>query len=100
MLTQSISVNASRFVAFWLLMLFAAHAAAVDADERITQYAHMAWRTRDGFFSGSPRAITQTKDGYIWIATQSELFQFDGVRLMKWTPSGGVQFPSSRINTL
>jgi signal transduction histidine kinase/ligand-binding sensor domain-containing protein len=99
-LTQSISVNASRFVVFWLLMLFAAHAAAVDADKRITQYAHMAWRTRDGFFSGSPRAITQTTDGYIWIATQSELFQFDGVRLMKWTPSGGGQFPSSKINAL
>jgi len=99
-LTQSISVNASRFVAFWLLMLFAARAAAVDADKRITQYAHTAWRTRDGFFSGSPRAITQTTDGYIWIATQSELFQFDGVRLMKWTPSGGGPFPSSKINAL
>jgi signal transduction histidine kinase/ligand-binding sensor domain-containing protein len=93
-------VNASRFVAFGLLMLFAAHAAGVDADKRMTQYAHMAWRTRDGFFSGSPRAITQTTDGYIWIATQSELFQFDGVRLMKWTPSGGGQFPSSKINAL
>lgn len=81
-------------------MLFAAHAAAVDADKRITQYAHMAWRTRDGFFSASPRAITQTKDGYIWIATQSELFQFDGVHLVKWTPSGSGQFPSSKINAL
>jgi signal transduction histidine kinase/ligand-binding sensor domain-containing protein len=81
-------------------MLFAVHTAAVDADKRITQYAHIAWRTRDGFFSGSPRAITQTTDGYIWIATQSELFQFDGVRLMKWTPSAGGQFPSSKINAL
>ena len=100
MLTQSISVNALRFVAFLLLVLFAVHAAAVDPDKRITQYAHIAWRTRDGFFSGSPRAITQTTDGYIWIATQSELFQFDGVRLMKCTPSGGGQFPSSKINAL
>src|SRR5215472_10522563 len=94
------SMNAARVLSFWFLIFFSAHAFAVDAHKAITQYAHTAWRTQDGFFSGSRRAITQTKDGYIWIATQSELFQFDGVRLMKWTPSGGGQFPSSKINAL
>src|SRR5215469_16188390 len=94
------SMNAARVLSFWFLIFFSACAFAIDPYKTITQYAHTAWRTQDGFFSGSPRAITQTKDGYIWIATQSELFQFDGVRLMKWTPSGGGHFPSSKINAL
>src|SRR5215472_14964964 len=94
------SMNAARVLSFWFLIFFSAHAFAVDPYKAITQYAHTAWRTQDGFFSSSPRAITQTKDGYIWIASQSELFRFDGVRLMKWAPSGGGQFPSSKINAL
>src|SRR5262249_58641232 len=53
-----------------------------------------------GFCRGSGRGNPQTTDGYPWVATQSEMFQFDGVRLMKWTPSGGGQFPSSKINAL
>src|SRR5215469_13310338 len=101
LITERINVNRSRLCLFCALSLFVAQAvSAVDANERITQYSHSAWRIQEGFFSGSPRAITQTTDGYIWIATQSEMFQFDGVRLMKWTPSGGGQFPSSRINAL
>src|SRR5262250_1439638 len=94
------SMNVARALSFWFLIFVSAYAFAVDPYKTITQYAHMAWRTQDGFFSGSPRAIAQTKDGYIWIGTQSELFQFDGVRLMKWTPSGGGPFPSSKINAL
>src|SRR5215831_1579830 len=94
------SMNVARVLSFWFLAFFSAYAFAVDPYKTITQYAHTAWRTQDGFFSSSARAITQTTDGYIWIATQSELFQFDGVRLMKWTPSGGSHFPSSRINAL
>jgi signal transduction histidine kinase/ligand-binding sensor domain-containing protein len=93
-------VNGSRLVPFWLLILFAAHAWAVDPNSRITQYAHSAWRTQDGFFSGSARAITQTTDGHLWIATQRELFQFDGAHFTKWTPPAGSQFPSSTINAL
>lgn len=41
---------------------------------------------------GYPRAITQTSDGFLWIATESALVRFDGERFTKWTPP-----PSSRI---
>jgi len=99
-LTKTMSMNGARLLSLWFLIFFSAYVFAVDPYKAITQYAHTAWRTQDGFFSGSPRAITQTKDGYIWIASQSELFRFDGVRLMKWAPSGGGQFPSSKINPL
>ncbi len=100
MITKTMSMNAERVLSFWFLIFFPAYAFAVDPYKTITQYAHTAWRTQDGFFAGTPRAITQTADGYIWIATRNELFQFDGVRLVKWTPYRGGQFPSSKINSL
>ncbi len=100
MLTKTMSMNAERLLSFWFLIFFSAYAFAVDPHKTITQYAHTAWRTQDGFFTGTPRAITQTADGYIWIATRNDLFQFDGVRLVKWAPPAGSQLPSSRINSL
>ncbi|HVO60669.1 MAG TPA: two-component regulator propeller domain-containing protein [Terriglobales bacterium] len=93
-------MNAARVLSFWFLIFFSAHAFAVDPSKAITQYAHTAWRTQDGFFTGTPRAITQTADGYIWIVTPNDLFQFDGVRFIKWVPPTGIQLPSSRINSL
>jgi signal transduction histidine kinase/ligand-binding sensor domain-containing protein len=66
-------------------MLFVAHAAwAVDPAVHLTQYAHTAWRTQDGFFSGAPTAIAQTTDGYLWIGTANGLFRFDGVRFISF----------------
>ena len=65
---------------------------AVDPNKRITQYAHTAWRLQDGLFSGAPHAITQTRDGYLWIGTQNELLRFDGVRLSKWDPPAGANY--------
>ena len=52
----------------------------------MSQYGHTAWRVRDGVFSGSPNAIAQTTDGYIWVGTQVGLVRFDGVRFVPWNP--------------
>ena len=100
MLPKLITVNASRLLPLWLLILFTSKVMAVDPNKRLTQYAHTAWRLQDGLFSGAPHAITQTRDGYLWIGTQNELLRFDGVRLSKWDPPAGAQLPPSRIWTL
>lgn len=60
-------------------------ASSGDPSRRISQYAHTAWRIRDGAFAGAPSAITQTTDGYVWIGTISGLLRFDGVRFVRWT---------------
>jgi signal transduction histidine kinase/ligand-binding sensor domain-containing protein len=66
-------------------------AKALDPDRRISQYAHTAWRVQDGAFSGTPNAIAQTRDGYLWIGTDGGLLRFDGVRFVPWNP------PSRRV---
>jgi signal transduction histidine kinase/ligand-binding sensor domain-containing protein len=84
------------------MLLFAIPGAdAVDPKVHITQYAHTAWRMQDGFFAGSPQAVTQTSDGYLWIGTANGLFRFDGVRFVSWADlSGRKEISSAWISAL
>jgi signal transduction histidine kinase/ligand-binding sensor domain-containing protein len=82
------------------ILLFTVSAGALDPNRRISQYAHTAWRIQDGFFTGTPQAITQTKDGYLWIGTEGGLVRFDGVRFVPWTAPNRQQLPSTRIHSL
>jgi PAS domain S-box-containing protein len=73
---------------------------ALDPSRQLSQYGHTAWRIEDGAFAGTPNAIAQTPDGYLWIGTQAGLTRFDGVRFVSWRPPAGTQLPSSRIISL
>lgn len=81
-------------------LLTCASANAVDPDRRISQYAHTAWRVRDGVFPGVPGAITQTTDGYMWVGTAGGLLRFDGVRFVRWDPPAGEHFPAQAVFSL
>ncbi len=90
-----------RALEFWLaLVLLSAAAAALDPSRQISQYGHTAWRIQDGDLSGAPHAITQTKDGYLWIGTETGLVRFDGVRFAPWVPPAGKRLPSRKISSL
>lgn len=85
----------------WLAtMILGARAMAVDPSHQITQYGHTAWRVRDGSFAGTPTAIAQTADGFLWIGTEAGLISFDGVRFEPWRPLEGTQLPDDRIFAL
>jgi signal transduction histidine kinase/ligand-binding sensor domain-containing protein len=50
-----------------------------DAGERTTsQYISDEWGIEQGFPGGPVYAITQTKDGYLWIGSEKGLIRFDG----------------------
>jgi signal transduction histidine kinase/ligand-binding sensor domain-containing protein len=66
----------------------------------VSQYAHTAWKIRDGFTRGAIFAIAQTPDGYLWLGTESGLVRFDGVRTVPWQPSAGQRLPSNFIDAL
>src|SRR5277367_841924 len=77
-------LNLSPSRGLFLLFVLASTAWAVDPHTLISQYGHTAWRIQDGFLSG-PGSITQTTDGYIWVATGGGLMRFDGVKITPWT---------------
>jgi signal transduction histidine kinase/ligand-binding sensor domain-containing protein len=67
-----------------LLLFLTRSASALDPHRQISQFAHTVWRVQDGFPRG-PHMITQTSDGYIWIAG-SGLIRFDGVTMTPVLP--------------
>lgn len=89
------------WASFVALLLAAPRAGlGLDPGTALTQYGHTAWRVREGHFAGAPSAVTQTRDGFLWIGTQTGLIRFDGVRFMPWQPPAGSQLPNERIVSL
>lgn len=85
----------------WItIAFFTISSPALDPSRQVSQYSHTAWRIADGFFNGTPQAIAQTADGYLWIGTEAGLVRFDGVRFVPWAAPNGEHLPSSRIHSL
>src|SRR5215468_3741931 len=81
-----------------LLLALCPRAFALNAALDLTQYAHTAWRSREGFLPGiSVQTIAQTADGYLWLGTDAGLFRFDGLKTTPWQPPAGDSLPSSYI---
>jgi ligand-binding sensor domain-containing protein len=77
------------------LLLGAAPVLALDPSLDVSQYAHTAWKVRDGFSLGTIFAMAQTPDGYLWLGTENGLFRFDGVRSIPWQAPAGQHLPSA-----
>ena len=55
-------------------------ALAADPQRALSQYIRDRWDKSSGFAGGQVYAITQTRDGYLWIAAERGLVRFDGLR--------------------
>src|SRR5262249_3450353 len=66
----------------------------------VSQYAHTAWKIRDGFAKGRINSVVQTPDGYLWLGTEFGLLRFDGVRNVPWQPPQDQKLPSNQITSL
>ena len=53
-------------------------AAEPGARERGEGWARRVWQTEDGLPAANVTGIAQTRDGFLWLATQSGLARFDG----------------------
>ena len=82
-----------------LVLLSSSSAFGRDPSLDVSQYAHTTWRTRDGFTRGNVHSIAQTTDGYLWLATDSGLLRFDGVRTVPWRPAA-EGLPASNVTVL
>jgi signal transduction histidine kinase/ligand-binding sensor domain-containing protein len=66
----------------------------------ITQYGHEVWTTAAGLPHNSIRAVAQTPDGYLWVATSGGLARFDGVGFTVFTPANAPGLMDDRLTTL
>jgi signal transduction histidine kinase len=60
---------------------------------------HTAWTARQGAPSDI-MSITQTADGWLWLATPGGLFRFDGVKFERCDEIDGNKLLTGNINTL
>ncbi len=72
------------------LLLLSAPAAAHEAPRRVSDYSLQTWSSQEGLPQNTVPAIAQTRDGYLWLGTQSELVRFDGIRFVIVDDQRGV----------
>jgi hypothetical protein len=82
------------------VLLWSAPVLAMDQSLDVSQYAHTAWTFRSGFLNGAVYAIAQTREGYLWLGTQSGVVRFDGVRAVPLSLPPGQELPSTAVGAL
>jgi len=84
-----------------LLSLLVWHPCTHAAGSRplLTDYTHTAWTELDGAPTGATK-FAQGADGWLWIATPTGLYRFDGVHFQRITQIYGQALASSNIMAL
>jgi signal transduction histidine kinase/ligand-binding sensor domain-containing protein len=86
----------------WLLACCLAAArpgTALAPHKRLTQYSRTVWTQGQGLPQDTIRAIAQTKDGYLWLATDEGLARFDGYDFTIFSKDN-YPLPSNSISSL
>ena len=103
--TQSHSrMDLSRFRLFIFVLLSALSAvAAVHAQEHSRPseasasrvWGHKVWSSENGLPQNSVHRILQTRDGYLWIATEGGIARFDGIQFTVFNRDNAPEFTSN-----
>src|SRR5262249_41645764 len=76
-------------------------ASALDPSKTPSQYVAHGWlQSDDGLPQNFVGALAQTRDGYIWIATQEGLVRFDGERFTVMTTRDVPALQSNDLHAL
>jgi ligand-binding sensor domain-containing protein/signal transduction histidine kinase len=81
-------------------VLFVPMAAALDPAKSLTQYAHRVWGHEEGLFQPTVFAITQSRDGFLWLGTEDGLVRFDGLHFRDFERYGKPVFEHTLIHDL
>ena len=73
---------------------------ALDPERSVRQYVHNAWQTDDGLPQNYVQAIIQTRDGYLWLATQEGLVRFDGINFTVFDKRNTPELRENNIQAL
>jgi len=85
----------------WLALVFVGLSSAavaqstMEAIPRSDDYILHSWVAHDGLPDVDILSITQTPDGYLWLATLNGMARFDGERFTESSESSGLKFPGA-----
>ncbi len=82
-------------------LLAVSHCAhALDPHKGLEEYRRQSWQIDNGLPQNTVHAVLQSKDGFLWIATEGGLVRFDGFDFRVFDPSNTPEFHSSFVNNL
>lgn len=73
---------------------------ALDSEKSLKQYGRQSWQSDTGLPQNSVHAIVQSRDGYIWMATDGGLVRFDGQDFHTFDTTNTREITSDSINSL
>ena len=79
------------------LLFVTATALALDPHQSLKHYGYQSWQTDSGLPQNTVHAVLQTRDGFIWLATEAGLVRFDSVRFTVFTHKDTPQLGSDVI---
>ena len=82
------------------LLLGAPPLHALDPAQSLRQYGQQLWQTDNGLPQNTVHAIRQTRDGYLWLATDGGLVRFDGIDFTLFDRRSTPQLRSNLISAL
>jgi diguanylate cyclase (GGDEF)-like protein len=78
----------------------AANLSAAEKTLPLSEYFTQSWNTHDGLPHNGINAISQTTDGYLWIATWEGLARFNGREFKIFTRGSQAKLPDSSVKSL
>src|SRR5580704_10114666 len=88
--------------ACWIGLLFLTALPVIALDPRypLRHYGYQSWQTDDGLPQNTVHAVLQTRDGYLWFATEAGLVRFDGAQFAIFDRENTPQLGSDLIYSL
>ena len=87
------------FLAFGLL-LGTPLVFALDDHEDFSHYERQTWQVENGLPQDTINAILQTRDGFLWLATEGGVVRFDGIKFRTYDSENTPQLRSNDIRAL
>lgn len=75
-------------------------ALALNPHVPLRQDGAQVWQTESGLPQNTVHSILQTRDGFLWIATEGGLVRFDGTHFVTYTSEKDPQLPSDVVYDL
>lgn len=87
---------------FVLAIFFAATISLHSLGTRkpLAQFGQQSWQSDSGLPQNTVHAVLQTRDGFVWIATEAGLVRFDGLNFRVYDTENTPQLRSELINDL
>ena len=83
-----------------LLVLCGGRALALDTRRELAQFSRQVWQTENGLPQNTVHSVIQTRDGYVWAATEEGLARFDGLGFVVFDKENTPQLKSNDVRSV